>query len=113
MFNTIHHKLDTIIANQLVILKKLNALAIQETKMAETTDDIVAKITAETTILNSINTAATALAGGQANIAAEIAALKAQIDAGGTVDFSGVDAALATQDGVISQIATAIPANTG
>lgn len=74
--------------------------------------DEVAKISAQTDILKSVVTAVTTLSEGNATVADEIAALKAQIAAGGTVDFSPLDQAIADQSTVINSLATAIPANT-
>ena len=96
-------------ANQLVMMRMLiRVLQKEDTLMADATS-VLAKITANTNILNSIATAATALENGQATIAAEIDALKA---ANPAVDFTALDAAADTQATVIAGIATAIPANT-
>jgi len=84
----------------------------EEKKMVESTDDIVAKITAETTVLNSVQAAVTGLSEGHATIEDEIKDLKAQIAAGQPADFTKIDAAIANQDTVINSLATAIPANT-
>ena len=96
-------------ATQLVIMRLLfQVLEKEDTLMADAAS-ILAKITANTNVLNSIASAATALENGQATISAEIDALKA---ANPAVDFTALDAAADTQATVISGIAAAIPANT-
>lgn len=96
-------------ANQIIIMRELfRSLKTGDTLMADAAS-ILAKITANTTTLNSIAAAATALEDGQASISAEIDALKA---ANPAVDFTALDAAADQQATVISGIAAAIPANT-
>ena len=72
-------------------------------------DAELATITANNTALGSIAAAVTVLQGGQTTIAAQMAALKA---ANPAMDFTAMDAALATQSNVIAGLNTAIPANT-
>ena len=99
-------------ANQLVIMRMLNHVLNKEDTLMADAASVLAKITANTTLLQSITTAATALENGQASISAEIDALKAQIAAGQPADFTALDAAADAQATVISGIAAAIPANT-
>lgn len=74
---------------------------------------ILAKISANTNILKSIDAAANALEEGNANIVALIADLKAQIAAGTAPDFGPLDAAADEQGTVIAGIADSVQANTG
>lgn len=84
----------------------------QETLMTDSAS-ILDKITANTSLLRSISTAADALKEGQATIAAEIQALKDQIAAGSAApDFSALDAAADDQKTVIDGLNVAIPSNT-
>lgn len=94
------------------ILGALRALSAQMEKIMADQNSILAKINANTSVLQSIQAAVTALSDGQASIADEIAALKAQIAAGTPPDFTALDAAADTQAGVIAGLNTAIPANT-
>jgi chromosome segregation ATPase len=75
---------------------------------------ILAQITANTDALKSVATAADALKEGQSTIAAEIAALKAQIAAGGAADadFAALETAVTDQSAVVEGLKTAIPAGT-
>ncbi len=110
--DTLNVKIDALVRHAGIEEALIRALTKLEKQMAETTADIVAKISAQTDILRSIQTAASALAEGHASISDEIADLKAQIAAGQPPDFTAVDQAIADQSTVIGSIATAIPANT-
>ena len=77
--------------------------------MSAQTDAILAKITSNNDALKSIQVSVDALREGNATIAAEIAALKAQI-AG--ADFTKLETAVAEQSAVVEGLKTAIPANT-
>lgn len=73
-------------------------------------DDVAAAIAANTVTIKAIVAGITTLDEGNANITAEIAALKAQIAAGGPPpDFTAVDAALADQTANIGQLAALVP----
>lgn len=73
--------------------------------------EALARIRNNTSLLTSISTAADLLEEGQANVAAKIAELKAQIEAGQTPDFTEIEAALTEQETVIGGLAESIPAN--
>lgn len=73
---------------------------------------ILAKVTANTNTLKSIQAGVTAAAEGHTTIAEEIQALKDQIAAGQAPDFGPLDAATDEQTTLLEGLATAIPANT-
>ena len=100
-------------ANQLVMFRLIFEILKKEDLLMADANSILAKITANTSVLSSVATAVTALENGQTTISAEIDALKAQVAAAGApVDFTALDAAADSQAQVISGLATAIPANT-
>lgn len=111
MFELINIKLDRIEKKLDRVLLKENMIYQKENALMTTAADIVAKITAQTTMLQAIKVAEDGLTEGHTTIAEEIQALKDQIAAGQTPDFTAVEAALDEQGTVISSIATAIPAN--
>ena len=69
----------------------------------------VAAITAQTTVLGSVKTAADKLNGQIAALNSEISDLKASNPG---LDTSDLDAAVASLTGVVTSLTTAIPANT-
>ena len=99
-------------ATQLVILRLLYRIQHQGALLMADAASILAKVTANTSVLQSIAAAATALQEGHDTIQAEIDALKAQIAAGTPPDFTALDAAADDQATVIAGISKAIPANT-
>lgn len=71
---------------------------------------ILAAVTANTDVLKSVAVAADGLKEGQADIAAEIAALKAQI--GVQADLGPLETAVAEQGKIIDGLKTAVGSNT-
>jgi hypothetical protein len=71
------------------------------------TDDVAAAIVANTATVKAMVVKITALDNGQANLQAEIDALKAASPA---VDFTAVDAAMADQTAAIGQLSALVPA---
>lgn len=83
-----------------------------EHKMAKTAEEILAKVTANTDVMKSVQIAVDGLKEGQATIADEIAALKAQVAAGTTPDFTALEAATDEQGMVVAGLKSAVSANT-
>jgi len=106
------HRLRRIEQKVDAIAERLGLLQKEELSIMADANSVLAKITANTSVLNSIAAAATALEAGHSTIQDEITALKAQIAAGTPPDFTALDAAADAQSTLIGGIATAIPANT-
>lgn len=99
----------------LIGIANLVAVLYIGTKLMSQADTIIAGITANNSVISSIQAATKVLAEGHDTLQAEIDELKAKSASGGVLtdaDMAKVDAAIAQQKAIIDSLATAIPANT-
>lgn len=94
------------------VLRELRRINKRLDKLMADAASILAKVTANTNTLKSIQAGVTAAAEGHTTIAEEIQALKDQIAAGQAPDFGPLDAATDEQTTLLGGLAAAIPANT-
>lgn len=119
----LHAAIDKLLTQQSEILVQneriLDRLSILEQEMKVAITDMASALAAiqnETNMLAAIQASENALKGAAATIAAEIAALQAQVAAGSPPDFTALNAAVTANDAAIAGVSAALqasPAATG